>query len=135
MTCPKEPDLVGRRRCLTPSRQCYLGQILLLETNSGRAKQSELAERIRVNKSSVTGALHALAESGMIVYEPYGAVTLTPEGRRAAETIVRRWTLIGEFLMETLEIGKDVAMSAAFEMQSSVPENVMELISRRLEPD
>jgi Mn-dependent DtxR family transcriptional regulator len=124
---------VKRDTQLTPSRQCYLGQILLLQMKCGRVRQSELAARIRVNKSSVTGALRALARSGMILYEPYGSATLTPEGRRAAEGVVRRWALLRDFLMRTLEMREGAAVRAAYEMHNSMPEAVMELIARRLE--
>lgn len=118
---------------LTPSRQCYLAAILMLESNHGRARQSQLAERIRVNRSSVTAALRALAQSGMVVYEPYGAATLTREGRQIAEAIVNRWRILRDFLMRTLDMEEAPAAKAACQMQNSMPDAVMERISRRLE--
>ncbi len=85
-----------------------------------------------MNKSSVTAALRALAETGLIEYEPYGSATLTPKGRRTAEAIVDRWRLLSEFLIRTLDMDEASAARAACEMNHAVPEAVVELISVRM---
>ncbi len=117
---------------LSLSRQCYLAEILALEADQGCAKQSEIAARIRVSRSSVTAALRSLAESGMVLYEPYGAVTLTPKGRRMAETILARRSIIRDYLIMALNIDEGSASDAACSMQHSVPDIVLEGFSARL---
>ncbi|MFO7783711.1 MAG: hypothetical protein R6V25_03700 [Desulfatiglandales bacterium] len=38
----------------------------------------------------MTGALKLLSDKGLINYEPYGVITMTPEGKKTAEEVVRR---------------------------------------------
>lgn len=117
---------------LSISRQCYLAEILVLEAARGAAKQSEIAARIRVNRSSVTAALRILADRGMVLYEPYGAVTLTPQGRHMAEAILARRSIIRDYLMKALDMEERAATDAACCMQYSVPDIVLDRFSERL---
>ena len=119
-------------RGLSPSRQWYLAEILCLEAEQGCARQSEIAERIGVNKSSVTAALRSLAERSLILYEPYGTVTVTPKGRRMAEMILAKRRIIRDFLVFILGMADDMAHAAACRMQSSVPDMVMDHFSASL---
>ncbi len=117
---------------LTPSQQCYLAEIMTLESQYGQARQSEIAQRLQVNKSSVTAALKVLARHGLIEYEPFGPVWLTPEGRIQADIVLERWRLMREFLMKTLNLEEDLANEAACRMCKSAPQHVMDLIAVKL---
>lgn len=118
---------------LTPSRQSYLAEILALEKEQGSARQSEIAERLRVNKPSVSAALRTLAAGGLIDYEPYGPVELTPKGREIAETVLARRQVICDYLVRFLDIHEECAHKAARLMQSSVPEVVIDGFAAQLE--
>ena len=61
---------------LSASLEDYLEAILHLVTEKQVARSRDIAKRLRVNRSSVTGALQALAKKGLVNYEPYEAVTL-----------------------------------------------------------
>lgn len=117
---------------LTPSRQCYLVEILLLEARQGRARQGEIATRIGVNRPSVTAALRSLAEGSFIRYEPYGEVALTPMGRQAAERIMARRGIIRDYLVKFLDIDESAADEAACRMQHALPDIVFDRLSARL---
>ncbi|MDQ7781901.1 MAG: metal-dependent transcriptional regulator [Desulfomonilaceae bacterium] len=117
---------------LTPSRQCYLVEILLLEARQGRARQSEIAARIGVNRPSVTAALRSLAEGSFIRYEPYGDVALTDMGRQAAERIMTRRGIIRDYLVKFLDIDEGAADEAACRMQHALPDIVFDRLSARL---
>ena len=64
------------KKLLSASQEDYLEMIFFLSRASGLARPKEIAERMKVRAASVTGALRALAEKGMINYQPYGAVAL-----------------------------------------------------------
>lgn len=117
---------------LTPSLQRYLAVILTLENEHGSARQSDIATRIGVNRSSVTAALRTLAERSLVRYEPYEAVTLTPSGGHIAETISTRREIIREYLVKILEIRECEADDAACNMQHAVPDVVMNRLSELL---
>ena len=65
---------------LTQSLEDYLEAIydLMQETKSVRC--SSIADRLHVKRPSVTNALRALSERGLIVYLPYVPISLTEQG-------------------------------------------------------
>ena len=117
---------------LTPSRQCYLAEILSLEGEQGRVRQSEIAARMGVNRPSVTAALRTLAERSFIRYEPYGDVVLTAEGRQTAQNILARRRIITEYLLTFLDITDGVAHEAACRMQYAVPDIIVDQFSKQV---
>ncbi len=116
---------------LSPSQECYLATILILELEKQCARSGEIAGKCGVHKSSVTAALRALAERSLIHYEPYGAVTLTPEGKDMATGIIGRCRVLRDFFVEILGIRAEDAQKAACQMQHSVPGTIITRISER----
>ena len=53
----------------------------------------------------MTDTVHRLAAQGLVEYEPYKPVTLTPRGTEYAIAMVRRHRLIETFLVDTLGYG------------------------------
>src|SRR5512142_1982408 len=89
---------------LSESLEDYLEAIYHLEREARVARAADIASRLNVSRPSVTGALRGLAERGLIHYVPYGTVTLTAEGRRAANAVVRRHSILKEFLEKVLSL-------------------------------
>ena len=110
-----------RTQDLSASLQDYLEAILCLVTASGVARVKEIAARLGVNKSSVTSALHTLAERDLIEYEPYGYVTLTRVGNDLAEQVAWRHTVVREFLTGVLGIASPLADETACKMEHALP--------------
>lgn len=64
---------------------------------------SLLAARLGLAASSVTEMVKKLAASGLVTHVPYGAITLTEEGRMLALRMVRRHRLIETWLVESFD--------------------------------
>lgn len=111
---------------LTESLEDYLETILLLTREHTVARSRDIAARLGVQRSSVTGALHALADRKLIHYEPYGYVTLTEEGSRQAERVQRRHEVLRDFLIKVLSIEEDEADSTACRMEHAVSKTVVD---------
>ena len=111
---------------LTESLEDYLETILLLTREHTVARSRDIAARLGVQRSSVTGALHALADRKLIHYEPYGYVTLTEEGTRQAERVRRRHEVLRDFLIRVLSIEEDEADSTACRMEHAVSKTVVD---------
>ena len=94
---------------LTPSLEDYLETIFHLESANQQAKAKDIASSLGVKRASVTGALKILAEKGLINYQPYSKITLTPEGFRQASRIVHRHKVIADFLENFLGLDKEKA--------------------------
>ena len=97
---------------LSSSMEDYLEAIFHISQEKQAARAKDIADRVMVNKSSVTGALRALSEKGLVNYAPYDIITLTVKGKRLAEEIVRRHEALNDFFIKVLLIDQDEAEEA-----------------------
>lgn len=111
---------------LSASLEDYLEAIyaIVLEKQAARAK--DIADRLKVHRSSVTNALHELSNRLLINYAPYDIVTLTPKGRAMGADIVRRHEVLSEFFVKVLAIDERLADSTACQMEHSIPKQVLD---------
>lgn len=98
----------------------YLEVILELEEKQKVARAKDIAERLGVNRGSVTGALKNLAEKGLVHYEPYSFITLTSDGKKIAREIARRHGILKDFLMNVLCIDPRTADETACRMEHAI---------------
>ena len=80
----------------------------------------ELAATLGVAASTVSANLRRIGRDGFINYEPYGAVTLTPAGRRIAVGVVRRHRIIETYLAECLGLSWDEVHDEANALEHAV---------------
>lgn len=112
-------------RALSESLEDYLEAIFHIVAAKGAARAKDISDRMAVNQSSVTGALRALAERGLVNYAPYDIITLTPKGDAAAEDIVGRHQVLRDFLVGVLAVDEDIADEAACGMEHHVGKVVL----------
>lgn len=98
---------------ISASLEDYLEVIFHLEESSRVARAKDIAKQLGVQCASVTGALKALANRGLINYSPYSHVTLTTEGRNIGQDIVHRHDILREFFMSTLQLDLERAEANA----------------------
>lgn len=118
---------------LTESMENYLETILTLEETHKVARAKEIAERLEIKRGSVTGGLKTLAEKGLINYEPYSYITLTPQGKRIARDVARRHTVLKDFLADILRIDPQAADENACRMEHAIDSTVLERLIRFIE--
>ncbi len=111
---------------LTESQEDYLEAIYHISKQKGAARAKDIATRLHVRPSSVTGALRNLGAMKLINYAPYDLITLTDKGHKKAEEIVRRHQALQHFLMHVLGIEKHKADTAACRMEHAVPKEILE---------
>lgn len=80
-------DNMEKTISLSENIEDYLETILALQTQNTVARSKDIAERLDIKRGSVTGMLKKLAARKLINYEPYGYVTLTPEGEKIAKKL------------------------------------------------
>lgn len=98
---------------LSASLEDYLEAIYHLTAERDVARSKDIAESMGVSRASVTGALRALSEKGLVHYKPYGYTTLTEEGRDTARRVARRHEILGLFFENVLGVDAATAQSAA----------------------
>lgn len=118
---------------LTASLEDYLEAIFHVVAEKRAARAKDISKRLKVNSSSVTGALRALAERSLINYAPYDLITLTSEGTRLATEIVRRHEVLCEFFVAVLDLDEKEAEKAACRMEHAMSREVFERFIRFIE--
>lgn len=81
------------------SGEMYLETILVLAKKSGYVRSIDVSEYLGYSKPSVSRAMGILREGGYILMEKDGAITLTDSGKKLAETIYERHTVLSELLI------------------------------------
>lgn len=113
------------KAAITSHLEDYLETILFIAQESGEAHASEVAEKMGVTRASVTGALRALAERGLIVYQPYQPVTLTEEGRVAAQSCADRHQFLHRFFRDQLGMDDTEAEVVACRVEHAANSTVL----------
>ena len=81
------------------SGEMYLEAILVLAKKSGYVRSIDVSEYLGYSKPSVSRAMGILREGGYILMQKHGAITLTDSGKKLAETIYERHTVLSELLI------------------------------------
>jgi DtxR family Mn-dependent transcriptional regulator len=113
---------------LSASLEDYIKAIAQISAEKKAARAKDISHRLDVNMSSVTGALHALADKGLVNYAPYEFVTLTEKGHEVAREVVRKHEGIRDFLVKVLAVDEDLAEKAACDMEHAVSPEVLNRI-------
>ena len=108
----------------------YLEVIYTLESANSEARAKDIADAMHVQRASVTNALQKLSQRGLINYEPYNSVTLTPEGFRTATRIVHRHKVLFDFLHTFLKIRPEVAEATACKLEHDIDDESLETLTR-----
>ncbi|AWB90517.1 metal-dependent transcriptional regulator [Homoserinimonas hongtaonis] len=93
---------------------------------------SALAARLGLAASSVTEMVKKLAAADLVNHVPYGAVTLTDEGRMLAVRMVRRHRLIETWLVESFGYGWDEVHDEAEVLEHAISDRLLDAIYEQL---
>lgn len=111
---------------LSEALQSYLEVILDLEGHQKVARAKDIADRLQIQRGSVTGALKSLEEKGLIHYQPYSFITLTDSGKKVAEEIAHRHQVLKDFLFNVLQIDEPTADATACRMEHVIDRKTVE---------
>jgi DtxR family Mn-dependent transcriptional regulator len=117
----------------------YVKQLYLEQQHaaaSGDAAQlvpmGRLAAAMSVVPGTATSMVKALADSGLVVYEPRGGVRLTAGGEKLALHVLRRHRLIELLLVEVLKLDWSEVHDEAEQLEHAVSDKVLSAIDRLL---
>lgn len=92
----------------------------------------QLAAALGVVPGTATTMVKTLAESGLVNYEPYMGVRLTPAGERLASLVIRRHRLIELFLVRVLGMSWADVHDEAEQLEHAVSERLIDRIDEML---
>ena len=116
---------------LTMAGEDYLEAIYRLKVEgdgkgTDAVRSVDVAELLGVSKASVSKALGALKEAGMVEQSRYGRVTLTMLGESYGKRVWRSHRILRTFLHDELGVEKDVADEEACLLEHYLSDDTME---------
>jgi len=94
------------------SAEDYLETILLLEKKNGMVRSIDIAHEMNFSKPSISRAMSLLREKGLIHMTERGNISLSESGKRIAEKVYERHTMIKQFLLH-LGVEEEIASEDA----------------------
>jgi len=119
----------------TSTVENYVKQIYLEQLHSeagGLVPMGRLAAAMDVVPGTATSMIKALADSGLVQYEPRGGVRLTHGGEQLALHVLRRHRLVELFLVKVLGLDWSEVHDEAEELEHSISDKVLERIDAYL---
>jgi DtxR family Mn-dependent transcriptional regulator len=113
----------------------YLKQLYLQQQRGGGGglvSMGKLAAAMGVVPGTATTMVKALADSGLVVYEPRGGVKLTRGGEQLALHVLRRHRLVELFLVKVLGLDWSEVHDEADELEHAISDKVLERIDEYL---
>jgi DtxR family Mn-dependent transcriptional regulator len=102
-------------------------------TRSGRlVPMGQVASALGVAPGTATTMVKALAESGLVDYEPYSGVRLSAAGEKLAGLVLRRHRLVELFLVEVMGMSWAEVHDEAELLEHVVSERLIERIDEML---
>jgi DtxR family transcriptional regulator, Mn-dependent transcriptional regulator len=109
----------------------YLGGATL-ESSERLLPMGHLAAALGVAPGTATTMVKTLAESGLVRYEPYAGVALTPAGAKLAALVVRRHRVIEVFLVKVMGYRWDEVHDEAEQLEHVVSERLIDRMDEML---
>jgi DtxR family Mn-dependent transcriptional regulator len=95
-------------------------------------QMGQLATALTVTPGSATTMVKALAESGLVEYEPYTGVRLTPAGEKLAGLVLRRHRLVELFLVQVMGMSWTDVHEEAEQLEHVVSDRLIERMDEML---
>lgn len=110
---------------ITKSQEEYLKNMYLLSKQDGDLRVTDIAKKMGYSKPSVTKQLQNLKSQGLINYETYGEITLTPEGENVAKKVLAAYDIFYVFLHDVIGIDEEKSKSEAEKMKSVLEDDTI----------
>ena len=102
---------------LSPRIEDYLEELFLLECTGREVTVTDLAERLKITKGTVTATIQKMADLELVQHERYGSLHLTDAGRRKGMTVFHRHEGFRAFFHELLGLDRDHSSEMACSME------------------
>ena len=116
------------------SGEMYLETIHVLEKKTGKVRSIDISEHMGYSKPSVSRAVGLLKKDEYISIDKDGFITLTEAGRKVAEKIYERHTVLTKMLMR-LGVSEKTAIEDACKLEHAISDESFDAIKRHIEKD
>ena len=109
------------------SAEDYLETILKLQKEKGQVRSIDIVEDMHFSKPSVSVAMKKLRESGHVIMDENGLLTLTDEGYAVAQRIYERHQILTKMLT-ALGVDEVTAAEEACKIEHDLSDSTFEKI-------
>ena len=104
----------------------YLKAVYEAVEQKGYVRIRDISKELGVRPSTVVEMMRKLHGNGLVVYEKYGGITLTPQGREIAEAVKKRHDTFKKFL-EIILVPEDIAAKDAHMLEHQLdPKTILQ---------
>lgn len=115
------------------SQEDYLETILLLQKRLGQVRSIDIANEMNFTKPSVSVAMKNLREKAYITVSENGYISLTESGRRRAENVLERHTILSDWLI-SIGVSRQTALEDACRVEHDLSEESFAAIKKAVHP-
>ena len=108
----------------------YIKTMYVLEKQIGEIRVTDIAEKMKCTKASVTKSLNSLKEKELVEYEAYGEIKLTEEAEEIAQKNLEAYDIVYLFFNEILEIKNEDAKEEAEKIKSIISDETLNKLAR-----
>ena len=116
---------------LLESGEMYLETILVLSRKNPFVRSVDISAEMGFSKPSVSRAVGLLRDGGYIETDPSGHITLTAKGRKKAEQIYERHSVLSD-MFRKLGVSPDTAEEDACKIEHIISDETFEAIKRHI---
>lgn len=115
---------------MSETARYLLAAFLAERRHSPPVSTGQVADAVGRSPSATTEMLQRLESRGLLTHEPYEGVTLSDEGREAAEQLHESYLVLARFFRDVLDIDDyaEEAMDVAGTVSPSVAERLSETL-------
>ena len=111
---------------LTYAQKKYLFAIYRLGMNGSVISSSDVSRLVGVSKASTVKMTQRLSDEGYILKEPYGKISLTESGIKAASSLFTSSVILCDFLHKQVGLDQQEADEDAVKIVAQVSEKSVE---------
>lgn len=115
------------------SQEDYLETILLLQNRLGQVRSIDIANEMNFTKPSVSIAMKNLREKAYITMSESGYITLTESGKKRAENVLERHTILSDWLI-SIGVSRQTALEDACRVEHDLSEESFAAIKKAVRP-
>ena len=114
------------------SGENYLETILMLQNRNGNVRSIDIARELNFSKPSVSRAVGLLKQSGFILIDDNGFITLSESGNEEAKRIYERHTILTEFFVKVAGVSQELAEEDACRVEHVISNDTFQGIKQFL---
>lgn len=114
---------------VTEAVENYLETILILSKQTGEVHAIDICTYMGYSRPTVSIILKKMRNDGLVNVDSDNHITLTDSGRKVAECIYERHTIVSKFLM-TLGVKKETALEDACKIEHDISPESFEALKQ-----